>query len=60
MNTFTFDALRDRLPEGWDDVPFALGYGPDVARPVCRVDFVENIDGQKIILMCHEPLQIKE
>ena len=49
----------NRMPSGWGDAALAIGYGTDVARPVQRVDFVENIDGQKIILFCNEPLQLK-
>jgi len=37
----------------------AIGYGADVAKTVQRVDFVENLDGQKVILLCNEPLKVK-
>jgi hypothetical protein len=60
FTTFTLQELMGRCPSGWGDAVLALGYGVDVARPVQRVDFVENLDGQKIILFCHEPLKIKD
>jgi hypothetical protein len=57
--SFSLKELESKVPSGWENATLALGYSVDVAKTVQRIDFVENLDGQKIILFCSEPLKVK-